>query len=46
MFGTDYPYRSSAEHVKGVNEFFSTEADRNNVNFGNVIAMMPQLRAG
>jgi predicted TIM-barrel fold metal-dependent hydrolase len=46
MFGTDYPYRSSAEHVKGVNEFFSTEADRNNVNFGNAIAMMPQLRAG
>ena len=46
LFGTDYPYRTSADHVKGVNDFFTDEADRSKINRDNALALLPQLKSG
>jgi len=45
LFGTDFPYRTSAEHVKGVTEFFTDEAERRGVLRDNALALMPRLRS-
>jgi predicted TIM-barrel fold metal-dependent hydrolase len=46
LFGTDYPYRTSADHVKGVYEFFGGDDDRRKITRENAIALIPRLRAG
>ncbi|HEY2137931.1 MAG TPA: amidohydrolase family protein [Xanthobacteraceae bacterium] len=46
LFGTDYPYRTSADHVKGVDEFFTSEADRRAITRENALALIPRLKAG
>jgi 6-methylsalicylate decarboxylase len=45
LFGTDYPYRTSADHVKGVTSFFTDEAERRGVLRENALALMPRLKA-
>ena len=44
LFGTDFPYRKSAEHVLGVTEFFTDEAARRSVLRDNALALMPRLK--
>ena len=46
LFGTDFPYRTSADHVKGMNEFFASDADRRMISRENALALIPRLRAG
>ncbi len=42
MYGTDFPYRTAAEHSKGVDAIFS-EADRKLVNRENALRILPRL---
>src|SRR5689334_18595319 len=44
LFGTDFPYRTSADHVKGVTGFFTDEAERRGVLRDNALALMPRLK--
>jgi predicted TIM-barrel fold metal-dependent hydrolase len=44
LFGTDYPYRTSADHVKGVTAFFADEAERRSVLRDNALALLPRLK--
>jgi predicted TIM-barrel fold metal-dependent hydrolase len=46
LFGTDFPYRSSADHVRGVTEFFADEKDRRMVTRENALALLPRLKTG
>jgi predicted TIM-barrel fold metal-dependent hydrolase len=45
LFGTDYPYRTSADHVKGVTAFFSDETERRGVLRDNALALVPRLKS-
>jgi predicted TIM-barrel fold metal-dependent hydrolase len=46
LFGTDFPYRTSADHVKGVTGFFTDEAERRGVLRDNALAILPRLKTG
>jgi predicted TIM-barrel fold metal-dependent hydrolase len=46
LFGTDFPYRTSADHVKGVTGFFTDEAERRGVLCENALALLPRLKMG
>ncbi len=46
LFGTDFPYRTSADHVKGVNDFFADEADRRKIERDNALVLIPRLKVG
>ena len=46
LFGTDFPYRTSADHVKGVHDFFAAEAERRMIERDNALVLMPRLGAG
>jgi predicted TIM-barrel fold metal-dependent hydrolase len=43
VYGTDFPYRSAAEHTKGVTEFFKGD-DLEAVDRENALRLMPRLR--
>jgi 6-methylsalicylate decarboxylase len=43
VYGTDFPYRTAAEHSKGVDAIFD-EADRKRVNRENALRILPRLR--
>jgi predicted TIM-barrel fold metal-dependent hydrolase len=43
VFGTDYPFRTSAEHVKGLTTLFSGE-DLMAIDRGNALRILPRLR--
>jgi 6-methylsalicylate decarboxylase len=45
VFGTDFPYRTSADHVKGVTSFFTDEAERRGVLRDNALMLIPRLKA-
>jgi predicted TIM-barrel fold metal-dependent hydrolase len=45
LFGTDFPYRTSAEHVQGVTAFFTDEAERRGVLRDNALALVPRLKS-
>src|SRR5262249_9933965 len=45
LFGTDFPYRTSAEHVNGVTAFFTDEAERRGVLRDNALVLIPRLKA-
>jgi len=45
LFGTDFPYRSSADHVQGVTAFFTDEAKRRGVLRDNALALIPRLKS-
>jgi 6-methylsalicylate decarboxylase len=42
VYGTDFPYRTGAEHTKGVATVFSGE-DLNKVERGNALRLVPRL---
>jgi 6-methylsalicylate decarboxylase len=44
MYGTDFPYRTAAEHSKGVDGIFG-EADRKLVNRENALRILPRLNS-
>jgi 6-methylsalicylate decarboxylase len=44
VFGTDYPYRTAAEHVKGLTERFHG-ADLEAIDRGNALRILPRLRS-
>jgi predicted TIM-barrel fold metal-dependent hydrolase len=46
LFGTDFPYRTSLDHVHGVAAFFTDEAERRGVLRDNALALFPRLTAG
>jgi 6-methylsalicylate decarboxylase len=43
VYGTDFPYRTAAEHSKGVDAIFD-EQDRELVNRENALNILPRLR--
>lgn len=43
VYGTDFPYRTAAEHSKGVDAIFD-EDDRKRVNRENALSILPRLR--
>ncbi len=43
VYGSDFPYRTAAEHSKGVDAVFG-EADRKRVNRENALRILPRLR--
>ena len=43
VYGTDYPYRSAAEHTKGLSEIFSS-ADLRAIERDNALRILPRLR--
>jgi predicted TIM-barrel fold metal-dependent hydrolase len=43
VYGSDFPYRTAAEHSKGVDALFD-EADRRRVNRDNALRILPRLR--
>ncbi len=45
LFGTDFPYRTSLDHVKGVTAFFTDEAERRGVLRDNALSLMPRLKS-
>jgi predicted TIM-barrel fold metal-dependent hydrolase len=40
LFGTDFPYRTSADHVKGVTEFFTDAGDRQKITRDNAVGLI------
>lgn len=44
VYGTDFPYRTAAEHTKGVDALFDGE-DRKRVNRENALRILPRLRS-
>lgn len=45
VFGTDYPYRTAADHVKGLTDYGFTPADLMAIDRGNALRLLPQLKA-
>jgi predicted TIM-barrel fold metal-dependent hydrolase len=45
LFGTDFPFRTSADHVKGLTEFGFTAGDLRAIDRDNAVRLMPQLKA-
>jgi hypothetical protein len=44
VFGTDYPYRTAAEHVKGLGEVFGAE-DLKKIDRENALKLLPHWRS-
>ena len=45
LFGTDFPYRTSADHARGLIEFGFSAADLEAIDRGNALRLMPSLKA-
>jgi predicted TIM-barrel fold metal-dependent hydrolase len=45
LFGTDFPFRTSADHVKGLTEFGFSAGDLRAIDRDNAVRLMPQLKA-
>jgi predicted TIM-barrel fold metal-dependent hydrolase len=45
LFGTDFPFRTSADHVKGLTEFGFSAGDLRAIDRENAVRLMPQLKA-
>lgn len=45
LFGTDYPFRTSADHVKGLAEYGFSASDLRAIDRDNALRLMPRLRA-
>ena len=43
MFGTDFPYRTAAEHVEGLSTCGFSAGDLHAIDCGNALRLMPQL---
>jgi len=45
LFGSDYPYRTGEDHVKGLMEYGFTAADRRAIDRDNALRLLPRLSA-
>jgi predicted TIM-barrel fold metal-dependent hydrolase len=45
LFGSDYPYRSGEDHVKGLKEYGFSAADLRAIERDNALRLLPRLRA-
>src|SRR5712691_4305294 len=45
LFGTDYPFRTSADHVKGLAEYGFNASELRAIDRDNALRLMPRLRA-
>ena len=45
LFGSDYPYRSGEDHVKGIIAYGYREADLRAIGGDNAVRLMPQWKA-
>src|SRR5262245_9570531 len=45
VFGTDYPYRTAADHVKGLAAYGFSAGDLQAIDRGNAVRLMPRLGA-
>jgi len=45
VFGTDYPYRTASDHVKGLADFGFSARDLLAIDRDNAVRLMPQLKA-
>jgi 6-methylsalicylate decarboxylase len=44
VFGTDYPYRTAADHVKGLTDYGFSAADLMAIDRSNALRLLPQLK--
>ena len=44
VFGTDYPYRTAADHVKGLTDFGFSASDLMAIDRGNALRLLPRLK--
>jgi predicted TIM-barrel fold metal-dependent hydrolase len=44
VFGTDYPYRTAADHVKGLTDYGFSASDLMAIDRGNAVRLLPQLK--
>ena len=44
-FGSDYPYRTGEDHVKGIIDYGFSEADLDAIGRGNAQRLMPQWKS-
>jgi len=45
VFGTDFPYRTAAEHVKGLTDYGFSASDLQSIDRDNAVRLLPRLRA-
>jgi 6-methylsalicylate decarboxylase len=45
VFGTDFPYRTASDHVKGLTEYGFSAGDLQAIDRDNAVRLMPQLKA-
>jgi predicted TIM-barrel fold metal-dependent hydrolase len=45
VFGTDFPYRTAADHVKGLTEYGFSASDLQAIDRGNALRLLPRLGA-
>jgi 6-methylsalicylate decarboxylase len=45
LLGSDYPYRTGADNVKGLGEYGFSSADLNAIERGNALRLMPRLKS-
>jgi predicted TIM-barrel fold metal-dependent hydrolase len=45
LFGSDYPYRTGEDHVKGLQDYGFSEADLRAIGGENALRLLPRLRA-
>ena len=45
VFGTDYPYRNAAEHVKGLTDYGFSASDLMAIDRDNALRLLPRLKA-
>jgi predicted TIM-barrel fold metal-dependent hydrolase len=45
LFGTDFPYRTASDHVKGLTEYGFSAGDLQAIDRDNAVRLMPQLKA-
>jgi predicted TIM-barrel fold metal-dependent hydrolase len=44
LFGSDYPYRTSEDNIKGLIAYGFNAADLNTITRGNALKLIPRLR--
>ena len=45
LFGSDYPYRTGEDHVKGIIDYGFSQADLDAIGRGNALRLMPQWKS-
>ena len=45
VFGTDFPYRTASDHVKGLTDYGFSAADLQSIDRDNAVRLMPRLKA-